>query len=81
MDASTIQADETLDTRGLTCPMPLLKTKKALKPMKAGQVLEILGDDPGSKKDIPDWSGKGGNEFIGMADADEGYTRYFVKKG
>ena len=81
MDASTIQADETLDTRGLTCPMPLLKIKKTLKSMKADQVLEILGDDPGSKNDIPDWSSKGGNEFLGMTDEDEGYTRYFVKKG
>ncbi len=81
MDTDTIKTDETLDTRGLACPMPLLKTKKALKSMKTGQVLEILGDDPGSKNDIPDWSNKGGNEFLGMTDADEGHTRYFVKKG
>ena len=81
MDISTITADSTLDTRGLTCPMPLLKTKKALKGMKAGQVLEILGTDPGSKNDIPNFGQKGGNEFLGMVDDDAGYTRYFIKKG
>ena len=81
MEFSTITPDSTLDTRGLSCPMPLLKTKKTLKGMKAGQVLEILGTDPGSKNDIPNFGNKGGNEFLGMADDDEGYTRYFIKKG
>lgn len=81
MDLDTVKADQTLDTRGLACPMPLLKTKKTLKGMQASQVLEVLGDDPGSKNDIPGWAGKGGNEFLGMTDAAEGYTRYFIKKG
>jgi len=81
MDLTTIQSDQVLDTCGLTCPMPLLKTKKTLKAMKPGQVLEILGNDPGSKNDIPDWGNKGGNEFIGMEDVEDGTTRYFIKKG
>jgi tRNA 2-thiouridine synthesizing protein A len=81
MDIAAIKPDSTLDARGLTCPMPLLKTKKALKEMKSGQVLEILGTDPGSKNDIPGFGNKGGNEFLGMADDAEGFTRYFIKKG
>lgn len=81
MDLENMKADEVLDTRGLACPMPLLKTKKTLKGMKSNQVLEVLGDDPGSKNDIPSWSNKGGNTFLGMEDASEGYTRYFIKKG
>lgn len=81
MNVTEIKPDQQLDTRGLTCPMPLLKTKKALKGLNAGQILEILGDDPGSKNDIPDWSNKGGNEFLGMEESTDGYTRYFVKKG
>lgn len=81
MDVNSIQSDNIMDTRGFSCPMPLLKTKKALKGMSAGQVLEILGSDPGSKNDIPDFGNKGGNQFIGMADAPEGHTRYFIKKG
>lgn len=75
-----ITPDETLDCRGLSCPMPLLKVKKALKKLKAGQVLEILGTDPGSKKDIPDYAKKQGDEFLGMKD-ESGYTIFLVKKG
>lgn len=81
MDISTITAAEVADTRGLSCPMPLLKTKKALKGLKTGDILEIIGTDPGSKNDIPEFGNKGGNEFIGMVEATEGYTRYFIKKG
>lgn len=81
MEAETIQSDEILDTRGLSCPMPLLKTKKALKGLKAGQVLEVWGSDPGSKNDIPDFCKKGGNELIEMTDTDEGYSRYRIRKG
>jgi tRNA 2-thiouridine synthesizing protein A len=81
MDLNTIKPDQTLDTRGLACPMPLLKTKKTLKGMQSSQILEVLGDDPGSKNDIPDWAGKKGNAFLGMTDEDQGYTRYFIKKG
>jgi tRNA 2-thiouridine synthesizing protein A len=75
-----ITPDETLDCRGLSCPMPLLKVKKTLKKMKSGQILEILGTDPGSKKDIPDYAKKQGDDFLGMED-ESGYTRFLVKKG
>ena len=81
MDLTTIEATQVLDTCGLSCPMPLLKTKKTLKAMKAGEILEIRGNDPGSKYDLPDWGNKGGNEFLGMTDVDGGVTRYFIKKG
>ena len=81
MDLKDIKADQVLDTRGLTCPMPMLKTKKTLKGLPGGQILEVLGDDPGSKNDIPDFANKGSNEFLGFYDDDEGFTRYFIKKG
>lgn len=81
MDIASMTSDLVLDTCGLTCPMPLLKTKKTLKGMKSGEVLEILGNDPGSKNDIPGWGNKGGNQFLGMADIENGVTRYFIKKG
>lgn len=81
MDIETITANDSTDTRGLTCPMPLLKTKKALKTMNAGEILEILGDDPGSKNDIPEFGTRGGNTFLGMIDMDEGYTRFYIQKG
>jgi len=81
MDLETITPFSVLDARGLTCPMPLLKTKKELKGVPAGETLEIWGTDPGSKNDIPHFGGKGGNTFLGFVDDDEGYTRYFIRKG
>ena len=78
---NNIKPNEILDAKGLSCPMPLLKTKKALKGMKSGQILEVLGTDPGSKNDIPDFCKKGGNELLGMEDHPEGFTRYFIRKG
>jgi tRNA 2-thiouridine synthesizing protein A len=80
MQITNITPDQTVDTRGLTCPMPLLKTKKTLKGMKSGQILEILGTDPGSKKDIPDFGAKNGNTFMGMVDGEKGVTHYYIRK-
>ncbi len=81
MNLETITPFSVLDARGLTCPMPLLKTKKELKGVPAGETLEIWGTDPGSKNDIPHFGDKGGNTFLGFVDDDEGYTRYFIRKG
>jgi len=74
-----IQADHVLDTKGLSCPMPLLKVKKTLKTMKKGQVLEVHGTDPGSKNDIPNYCKKHGYQFLGYEDNPENYTRYLIQ--
>ena len=79
MDLENIQVDHVLDTSGLSCPMPLLKTKKTMKGLKSGQVLEIIGTDPGSKNDIPDYCNKGNAEFLGMEDKAGGTTHYYIK--
>ncbi len=79
MDLKEIKPTKTLDARGLSCPMPLLKTKKALKEMKSGEILEVLGTDPGSKNDIPSFCKKNNYEFLGYEDMPEGYTRYLIK--
>lgn len=81
MDLATIDTYEVLDARGLSCPMPLLRTKKTLKGVPSGGVLEIWGTDPGSKNDIPHFGNKNGNSFLGFVDDDAGYTRYFIRKG
>ena len=81
MTETMIKSDEILDVRGLSCPMPMLKTKKALKGMKSGQIIEVWGTDPGSKNDIPNFCEKNGNELLEMTDSPEGYTQYFIKKG
>jgi len=73
-----ITIDETLDCRGLSCPMPLLKTKKAIGKMKSGQILEILGTDPGSKNDFPSFTKRAGHEYLGEKDEEE-FNRFFIK--
>ena len=79
-ELGSIKADIVLDTRGLSCPMPILKTKKQLKSMNKGQIVEVWSTDPGSKKDMPDFAKKQGEDFLGFID-ESGYTRYLIKKG
>lgn len=57
-------ADETLDAKGMNCPLPILKAKKALKGMEAGQTLEIISTDPGSIKDFEAFCRTTGNELL-----------------
>jgi tRNA 2-thiouridine synthesizing protein A len=73
-----ITPDETLDARGLSCPMPLLKTKKTIGGMKSGQILEVLGTDPGSRNDLPAFANKNGHEYLGEKE-DDGYIRFYMK--
>lgn len=75
-----IKADETLDARGLSCPMPVLKTKKQVGKMSSGQILEILGTDPGTANDLPSFAKRGGHEYLGEK-ADQGFTRYYIRVG
>lgn len=70
--------DETLDCRGLSCPMPILKTKKALSNIRSGQILEILGTDPGTKNDLPSFAKRAGHEYLGEKE-DEGFIRFYIK--
>lgn len=79
MDLKDLKPDVKLDTRGLSCPMPLLKTTKAMKDMQHGEIIEVLGTDPGSKKDLPKFANKSGNEWLGVVD-DDGFYRYYLKK-
>ncbi|MCL4474943.1 MAG: sulfurtransferase TusA family protein [Nitrospirae bacterium] len=59
-----IKVDKTLDAKGLYCPMPVLKTKKALDEMAAGQILEVIASDPASKSDIPAFLERVGHSLI-----------------
>lgn len=72
------KADETLDCRGLVCPMPILKTKKAISKMESGQILEILGTDPATRNDLPAFLNRIGHEYLGQKD-DEGFTRFYLR--
>ena len=74
-------ADQTLDAKGLNCPLPILKAKKALKSLDGGQVLEVLSTDPGSDADFSAFCRTTGNELVEQNEADGIYTYLIRKKG
>lgn len=59
-----MQADKEIDTRGLNCPLPILKAKKALSEMGAGETLKVLSTDPGSVRDFKAFARQTGNELL-----------------
>lgn len=56
--------DKELDTRGLNCPLPILKAKKALAEMESGQLLKVVATDPGSNRDFQAFARQTGNELV-----------------
>ncbi len=71
--------DVELDTLGLQCPVPIVKTAKKMRELQAGQVLKIVSDDEGIKEDMPAWCKSTGNEFLGLEEVD-GKIICYVKK-
>lgn len=59
-----MQADKELDTRGLNCPLPILKAKKALADMASGELLKVVSTDPGSMRDFQAFSRQTGHELV-----------------
>jgi tRNA 2-thiouridine synthesizing protein A len=66
-------ADQTLDATGLNCPLPILKTKKALTKMETGQVLEVISTDAGSVKDMEAFCNQTGNKLISLSEIEGKY--------
>ncbi|HRK57620.1 MAG TPA: sulfurtransferase TusA family protein [Burkholderiaceae bacterium] len=65
-DAPEFNVDKELDARGLSCPLPILRTKKALADMDRGKVLKVISTDPGSQRDFQAFSRQTGNELLGQ---------------
>jgi tRNA 2-thiouridine synthesizing protein A len=61
---TTMQASKEIDTRGLNCPLPILKAKKALSDMNAGDVLKVVATDPGSMRDFQAFARQTGHELM-----------------
>ena len=74
-----MQFDKELDARGLNCPLPILRTKKALTDMISGQVLKIFATDPGSVKDFQAFSKQTGNALLASDTAGNEFI-FFMKK-
>ncbi len=74
-----MKADFTLDTFGLLCPMPIVKTSKELKKMNIGQVLKVISSDEGIKEDMPAFCKSTGHQFLGLEE-NNGEFIVYVKK-
>lgn len=72
--------DKEVDARGMNCPLPILRTRKALNEMVAGQVLRIVATDPGSVKDFEAFSKQTGNELLSQSAAEKEFVFYIRKK-
>lgn len=68
-----------LDARGLNCPLPILKTKKALADMTTGQILRVTATDPGSVRDFQAFAKQTGNELLQQSEENEVFT-FFMKR-
>ena len=77
---TTMNHDKELDARGLSCPLPILKTKKALSDLTSGQVLKVVATDPGSVKDMQAFANQTGNPLLETSEENKDYVFYLKKK-
>ncbi len=71
--------DQELDCSGLACPMPILKTKKAVDALQIGQVLKMIATDPGSTSDMSAWTQKTGHQLVATEKEGDKFV-FYVKK-
>ncbi len=74
---TTLEIAQHVDARGLSCPMPIVKTAQAVKDLASGQLLEVLATDPGSVKDFAAWSKSTGNPIVEQS-VDGGVYRFVL---
>jgi len=75
----TLQILQQVDARGLSCPMPIVKTAQAIKAIPSGDLVEVLATDPGSVKDFAAWSRTTGNELVEQS-VDDGVYRFVLRR-
>lgn len=75
----TMDYNKDLDARGLNCPLPILKTKKALAEMATGEVLRVMATDPGALRDFQAFAKQTGNELLSHLEENKEYT-FFMKR-
>jgi tRNA 2-thiouridine synthesizing protein A len=75
----TLKADKILDCSGLSCPLPVIKTSKAIKEIEVGQILQMIATDPGSPPDMEAWSRQTGHEMV-QSLAQDGKYIFFLRR-
>lgn len=76
---NNLKVNVVLDAKGLACPMPIVKTKKAMNTLEAGQVLEVQATDKGSIADLKAWAGSTGHQYLGTLE-DGDVLRHYLRK-
>ena len=77
-DAATPQFDREVDARGLNCPLPILRAKKALAELQSGQVLKVMSSDAGSQRDFLAFARQTGHELLSTVEGDREWT-FFLR--
>lgn len=72
--------DKSIDCKGLLCPMPIVKTRRAIKEMEVGQVLEMVATDPGAVPDMQAWQNQTKHDLLLSEDRGDGTFRFLIKK-
>ncbi|MCM3764588.1 sulfurtransferase TusA family protein [Neobacillus niacini] len=75
-----MEANKFLDAKGLACPMPIVKTRKAMNDLLSGQILEIHATDKGAKNDLTAWAKSGGHELV-KHEEENGILKFWIIKG
>lgn len=74
-----MESTKVLDAKGLACPMPIVRTKKAIDEINSGEILEIHTTDKGSKNDLTAWASSTGHELVKDTEED-GVYKFWIKK-
>ena len=75
-----MDAQKELDTRGLNCPLPILKAKKALADMRSGEVLRVVATDPGSIRDFQAFARQTGNELVEQESSNDEFIHFLRRR-
>jgi tRNA 2-thiouridine synthesizing protein A len=78
--APSPSADKEVDARGLNCPLPILRAKKALTDLTSGQVLRVISTDPGSQRDFSAFARQTGNELVAVEQGDREWSFYLRRR-
>jgi TusA-related sulfurtransferase len=76
---AVVEIRERVDARGLSCPMPIVKTAQAIRTIASGELIEVLATDPGSVKDFAAWSRATGNELVEQS-SDAAVYRFVIRR-
>lgn len=79
MESTVIKEDQVLDASGLLCPMPIVKTNKAIKELETGQILKVIATDAGYPPDIEAWSRQTGNQLLRSFEEDGQFIVFLQK--